>query len=207
MDNRPPLPQDSSSDLSWFNSQSTSATATPPSKRRLPHPLILIALAILLVLGAATALIAMQHKRTRCLAASDFTTLTGVTLTEDYTLSPTTAFYTATVNFQTGALKYASATDEQTDGQQVIQKVAAFYRDHETTSILITVEGAYFQKNQAELARQQLELVSSDLARAGVAATDIQTEDTSYIEPEDEAPDNPTNITISLTSREGCTAE
>ena len=187
----------------WFNP--VSPIAPPPkSKKTLMRVLIIGGITLLLCLVVAVVVIVTRQTST-CLDASDYKALTGVD-TSSSDLSPTQSFYDSYTLFKDGVLTYDDSTDGGQHGNQLIQKIANFYKAHTAKPILITVSASYLTPDNELLTNQRIATVQSSLLAAGVPESVVVVSGASYITPEDaiEGDGDTGEISIAITSDTTC---
>lgn len=186
---------------SWFQSVDNATPTPPPPSPLKKHKKLLIAAGVVSVFfGAGSIILAIMNSTKPCLTASDYTELTGATISAT-SLSPTTNFYTTYIDFTPKATTY-DGTDDQ--GEDLVTKIAKFYTSHSASSITITIKGSYLTKDAQDITQQQVDTVKGTLITNGVPASVIATPDLQYIIPEESTPDDPSSILISITSNEKC---
>lgn len=194
----PPIPE-------WFIE---AATPTPepfqrPKSYKKKLFLIILASLTVCILGIIFTAV-FSNNVTGCLDNKDYSALTGTNLKDP--LSPTESFYSDYVLFKPSSTSYDNLSDGGLHGDQLIQKIADFYKERPTKPMTITVNATYTVLEGETVAKQQLASVQSDLRLAGIPDISISTKGTRYVEPEE----NPVSgadsgeITISITSSPTC---
>lgn len=195
---------DSSQSPEWF-SGAPSATPSPRRPLMSRRMLVLIGVIVIMTIAAVSlAQIGSAHERTACLTTDNYKELTGAAISDDG-FSPTTNFYGDTVTFTQNGTAYDPQTDTQIGGEALLKRVAAFYSQHDTTSIVVTVSGSYYAKTATQLTQTRINTVKASLIDLGVSGDDITTTSPVYVSSEDSTPSDPAVVHIALASRKACT--
>lgn len=187
----------------WFSDvpATTPAPSKPPISRR---TLVLMSIIVVMAIVAiALAQFSTSHGRTACLTTSDYKDLTGNTISSDG-FSPATNFYSDTVTFKQNSVAYGAHTDTQVGGEALLKQIGTFYRQHDTTSIVVTISGSYYLKTAADLTKKRIDTVKASLINLDISGNDIATSVPTYVSPEDSMPSDPSTIHIALASRKSC---
>jgi hypothetical protein len=167
--------------------------------------LMLIGIIIIMTIAAISlAQVGSSHGRTACLTTSDYKDLVGSVISDDG-FSPTTNFYNNVVIFKPNGTIYGTEIDDQIGGEKLLKRVATFYNEHDTTSIVVTISGSYYVKTATQLTQKRINTVKASLTDLGISGSDITTTSPLYVSPEDSVPSDPAVVHIALTSRKSCT--
>ncbi len=191
-------------DNSWFNSAHI-VESTPPPRRSLKRPLIILGVVVAItIIIALTSSVATQAQRSLCLNTDDYEAFTGITLSDDDTLSPTTNFYADSVLFKLNSTDYDNTTNGGANGDSLLERVAALYAKLKTTSIKVKVAGSYVNKESSDLAKRRIDTIVARLTGLGVAQADITSSTPVFDQPDGTAYDDPISTQISITSSSTC---
>lgn len=193
----------------WFGTSSDPSTQLTPRKPRKPHLKMWFIFGVIALVAIACVSIALfiiqSNRTTTCLDGADYTTLTGQEAASD--LSPTDSFYSDYIAFQDTSTNLDNDSDYGQHGDKLIEKIAKFYKEHSSKSIIITIGANYFTTDSEDLANQRINKVGAKLIDAGVPAEGvISSGDANYIEPEDSSAidNNSSETTITITSEGAC---
>lgn len=133
---------------------------------------------------------------TTCLTIDDYKDLTGKTRQDE--LLPTENFYTYSVDFE-------QSTDKYADGEatkKILKDLAAFYKSHTSSSILITLTSDYTTTAGEETAAKRIQRLTDDLVKYGMNENLIRHANPDQILDSEDV--EPSFATITLTSTVDC---
>jgi hypothetical protein len=158
--------------------------------------MIILGACLLAVSLGIVILIVTVNGTKSCLTTADYKALTGTSV-DAASLSPTTNFYTATIAFKTGAAAYDNSAE-------LIKQITDFYKNHTSSSIIITISGTYASNDALLLTEQRLDTIKTSLTTGGVPESAIEPRVPELVIPEEDAPADPSSAFISITSSEKC---
>ncbi len=191
----------------WFNSLPSEEPPSQKPARRLPLPLI-VGLVVILILGSVLSVLFLTRNSAACLTTNDYKALTGRSFEDPAAFSATDAFYTSSVQYVNGSVNYAN--DSESTVTALLANIGTFYRERaDKQPMTVSLSAAYGPNDTKEAASERLESLASQLVAGGVDSAAIQRGEPTTFDPGTElSADSPelatASVYLSVASVESC---